>query len=87
MKWRRSALCATLEPAEAERLFFSDDPAGIVQGKAMCARCLVWSECREEHDRVEPRGRGYLAGIVAGEWPAERVARRRAAEAQEAARV
>lgn len=82
MSWRRSALCATLETAEVERLFFSDDPAGIVQGKAMCARCLVWSECREEHDRVEPDARSAIAGIVAGEWPAERIARRRAARAE-----
>ena len=50
MNWKLDGACATLTPAEADRLFFS---AGRVPNQAtdMCGRCPVKERCRGEAER------------------------------------
>lgn len=78
-----------LEPLLRERGRCSGDPTWLHDGgraaayavrRAVCAACPVIAECREVVEHIEsesPLTLGNMAGVWAGETPAERVKRRR----------
>lgn len=79
--WMEAASCLTLEQSEAHQMFFghAELSLGAVRAMAMCQACPVLEECRAYFDELEPDARDRLFGVVAGEFPAARLARRRAA--------
>lgn len=81
-EWRRAAPCLLLPEQEKDRLFFSNSTDGIAEGKALCERCPVLEQCREDAEWAEaasPLSRTRLYGVVGGETVVERIARRKAA--------
>ena len=81
--WQDHAACARLEDPSV--MF----PAGAVDPAALhaCATCPVKRQCREWIDQLEHglETRDLMAGFVAGETVAQRIARRKRARARELA--
>lgn len=76
VRWMDNGTCASLEDASV--MF----PTGTVSTEALraCLTCPVFSRCRAYTDEIEAgMPRDDLAGFVAGETVAQRIARRREA--------
>jgi WhiB family redox-sensing transcriptional regulator len=71
--WRQDAACRDVDV----EVFFPNSGTGSRYdvARAICSTCPVLADCRRWADRAE--GSGALFGMVAGESPRERAARRR----------
>lgn len=85
--WRAGAVCARLDPADVDRVFFGTwlghrgqryEPGAVEEARAVCDACPVWAECL----RAALAAPDYLdrVGIVAGLLPEERATLRATGE-------
>ena len=75
--WIEQAACTS--PGVDPDVFFPDAANQSSPAKHLCAACPVWKECQNAFDRAEKYSKTAwgLHGVVGGETPLERVARRR----------
>lgn len=83
MTWRDAAACADLHPAEADRLFFNDQPGNgqalaVLEAKRLCLTCPVRTDCLTEATNVEDWYRYGIWGGLTSNERAGRGPRRRA---------
>lgn len=76
-EWKERAACADLTLEESDRIFFGHG-AAQAEGVSMCRGCPVVAECRAYADSFEEASIKRVVGVWGGEYPAERIARRRA---------
>ena len=74
--WRDSATCA-VNPVVDRDIFFSSNHAEMDAAKRICATCPVMNQCRAWGDVVEDATLSNIYGVLGGEAPIDRAARRR----------